>query len=104
MPGPDRNEPHSTDAPASGPPRPDQPTGNPTLTDAEQRRVASRRHSLAKTVSWRVTATIDTFIISYFVTGSFTWASSIASLEVLTKMGLYYLHERAWARVRWGHH
>ncbi|MEQ8816473.1 MAG: DUF2061 domain-containing protein [Thalassobaculum sp.] len=62
----------------------------------------SRRHSLAKTVSWRVTATIDTFIISFFVTGSFAWASSIASLEVLTKMGLYYLHERAWARVDWG--
>lgn len=62
----------------------------------------SRRHSLAKTVSWRVTATIDTFIISFFVTGSFAWAGSIAGLEVLTKMGLYYLHERAWARVHWG--
>lgn len=67
-----------------------------------QRGGLSRRHSLAKTVSWRVTATIDTFIISYFVTGSFTWAGSIAGLEVLTKMGLYYLHERAWARVHWG--
>ena len=67
-----------------------------------RRAVMSRRHSLAKTVSWRVTATIDTFIISFFVTGSFTWASSIAGLEVLTKMGLYYLHERAWARVQWG--
>lgn len=63
----------------------------------------SRRHSLAKTVSWRVTATIDTFIISFFVTGSFAWAGSIAGLEVLTKMGLYYLHERAWARIQWGH-
>ena len=69
---------------------------------ARRRAGLSRRHSLAKTVSWRVTATIDTFIISYFVTGSFAWASSIASLEVLTKMGLYYLHERAWARVNWG--
>ncbi len=69
-----------------------------------RRRTASRRHSLVKTVSWRVTATIDTFIISFFVTGSFAWASSIASLEVLTKMGLYYLHERAWSRVTWGSH
>lgn len=69
-----------------------------------RRRTASRRHSLVKTVSWRVTATIDTFIISFFVTGSFAWASSIASLEVMTKMGLYYLHERAWARVSWGSH
>ena len=81
------------------------------ITPSEGRRGATapppgtrttHRHSLAKTVSWRVTATIDTFIISFFVTGSFTWASSIAGLEVLTKMGLYYLHERAWARVQWG--
>ena len=66
------------------------------------RAAMSRRHSLAKTVSWRVTATIDTFIISFFVSGRFAWASSIASLEVLTKMGLYYVHDRAGSRVDWG--
>jgi uncharacterized membrane protein len=79
-------------------------TGPEAVAAASARRTASRRHSLAKTVSWRVTATIDTFIISFFVTGSFAWAGSIASLEVLTKMGLYYMHERAWSRVQWGHH
>jgi len=58
--------------------------------------------SLAKTLTWRVAATTDTFILSFLVTGSFVWASSIASLEVLTKMGLYYLHERVWAHINWG--
>ena len=87
----------------AGPEDRTQAPGDRTAVPPEASRGAmSRRHSLAKTVSWRVTATIDTFIISFFVTGSFAWAGSIASLEVMTKMGLYYLHERAWARVDWG--
>ena len=55
--------------------------------------------TIYKTISWRIIATTDTFIISYFVTGYFTWATIIASSEVFTKMGLYYVHERGWARI-----
>lgn len=62
----------------------------------------TRARSLAKTVSWRATATIDTLIISYLVTGSVLFAGSIASFEVITKMAIYYFHERAWSRVSWG--
>jgi len=62
----------------------------------------SRRRSLAKTLTWRVTATTDTFLISLLITGSFAWATSIASIEVLTKMFPYYGHERVWARLGWG--
>ena len=62
----------------------------------------SRKRSLAKTLTWRVTATFDTFLISLFITGSIAWASSIASIEVLTKMFLYYGHERLWDRFGWG--
>lgn len=62
----------------------------------------SRRRSLAKTLSWRLTATIDTLLISYLVTGSLVLAGSIASFEVVTKMVIYYFHERAWSRVAWG--
>ena len=56
--------------------------------------------SVYKTISWRVIATTDTFIISYFVTGYFAWATAIASVEVFTKMFLYYFHERAWLKVK----
>lgn len=56
--------------------------------------------SLIKTLTWRVIATTDTFLISWLLTGSLVVGTSIASLEVLTKMGLYYLHEKAW--FRWG--
>ena len=61
-----------------------------------------RRRSWAKTLTWRVTATLDTFVISYLVTDSLAWAGSIAGVEVVTKVGFYYLHERAWEQSSWG--
>ena len=64
--------------------------------------VPSAAHSLAKTLSWRAFATLDTFLISFLVTGSVGFAGSIASFEVLTKMLFYYVHERLWARIPWG--
>jgi uncharacterized membrane protein len=58
--------------------------------------------SLAKAVSWRVTGTIDTFLISWVITGQALLASGIALTEIMTKIGLYWMHERIWARVKWG--
>jgi uncharacterized membrane protein len=63
---------------------------------------ATQGRSLAKTVSWRILGSIDTFLVGWFVTGNLTFAGSIATLEILTKMVLYYFHERAWAFVSWG--
>lgn len=62
-------------------------------------RVRSHLGSIAKAVSWRFTAGIDTFIISYLVTGSLKGAGSIALLELFTKIGLFWAHERAWLRI-----
>ena len=58
--------------------------------------------SLLKAVTWRVLGSIDTFVLSWLFTGSAKAAGAIASTEMLTKMVLYYLHERAWSSVRWG--
>lgn len=58
--------------------------------------------SIMKAVSWRMVGTIDTFVISFFVTGKVSLAGSIAAVEVVTKIMIYYLHERAWAVVPWG--
>ena len=58
--------------------------------------------SVWKTVSWRILATIDTVIISYLVTGSLKMAASIGSIEVVTKVFLYYYHERAWNKISFG--
>lgn len=62
----------------------------------------SHTRSVAKAVSWRITGTLDTFIISWFITGTWTLAGAIALTEIVTKVGLYWLHERAWNRVNWG--
>jgi uncharacterized membrane protein len=62
----------------------------------------TQARSLAKTFTWRGLASIDTFLIGLLLTGNVTIAGSLATLEVLTKLILYYLHERAWARVVWG--
>ena len=73
----------------------------------------SHTRSLLKAVSWRCVGTADTFLVSFFVL-SFTGATggdkshaaqisgSIAAVEVLTKVVLFYLHERAWLRFRIG--
>jgi len=58
--------------------------------------------SLAKAVSWRVTGTIDTFLISWLVTGQLLLASGIALTEVITKIFLFWAHERVWNKVKWG--
>jgi uncharacterized membrane protein len=58
--------------------------------------------SVLKAVSWRTLGTLDTFAISWFMTGRVAIASSIAGLEIITKIAWYYLHERLWAAVSWG--
>jgi uncharacterized membrane protein len=58
--------------------------------------------SILKAVSWRTLGTVDTFAISWFMTGRVEIAGSIALLEVGTKIAWYYLHERVWAAVGWG--
>lgn len=62
----------------------------------------SHLRSLIKAVSWRLVGSLDTFMLSLLVTGSAKYAVSIATAEALTKIVLYYLHERAWRLVRWG--
>ena len=58
--------------------------------------------SVVKTISWRTVGTLDTIIVSYFVTGNLVMAASIGSIEVITKMTLYYFHERVWNRLKFG--
>ncbi len=55
--------------------------------------------SLLKSVSWRIVGTLDTMVISFFITGRISLALSIGSVEVITKTILYYFHERLWAHI-----
>lgn len=58
--------------------------------------------SLAKAISWRTLGSVDTFLLSWLFTSSMKAAGAIALSEVITKMVLYYLHERAWSAIGWG--
>lgn len=66
--------------------------------------LSNDRHvkSIIKSISWRVVGTIDTIMISWILTGKITTAVSIGSVEVFSKISLYYLHERMWNFIRWG--
>ena len=68
---------------------------------------SSKKRSLVKALTWRVTATADTFLISYLVIlksdfSVFETAGLIAALEVITKVTIYYFHERIWNSLSWG--
>lgn len=58
--------------------------------------------SLVKAISWRVTGTLDTILITYLVTGRAKWAFSIGLVELFTKVFLYFVHERVWDRLAFG--
>ena len=58
--------------------------------------------SIVKAISWRMTGTLDTIMISWIITRKLNLAFMIGSIEVFTKMILYYFHERLWQRVKIG--
>jgi len=64
--------------------------------------IENKSRSIGKSISWRILASCDTILISYLITGSIAIAASIGSIEVLTKMFLYYFHERVWDRISFG--
>ncbi len=60
------------------------------------------KRSLAKTISWRVIGTLDTLVLSWIIVGEVKTAAAIASVEFVSKMILYFFHERAWNKIKWG--
>ncbi len=60
------------------------------------------KRSIVKSISWRIIGTLDTIIISWIITGTLTLAFSIGFVELMSKMVLYFFHERIWNRIQWG--
>jgi uncharacterized membrane protein len=82
------------------------------LTFTSKERHFSKTRSIKKAISWRITGTIDTIVLSFLVL-TFSGqgdikippiytASTIGLAELFTKMILYYFHDRIWLRVKWG--
>jgi uncharacterized membrane protein len=56
--------------------------------------------SLVKGFTWRIIATMTTVSIAWMVTGEVATAFQIGFVEFFAKIGIYYVHERIWAKVR----
>ena len=62
----------------------------------------SHKRTVAKTISWRIIATITTALLVYIFTGNFKIAVVVGALEAVLKLLFYYLHERGWSHIAWG--
>lgn len=59
----------------------------------------SHKRHIAKAITWRIIGTVDTILISWVISGNPLTGLKIGLAEVVTKMILYYLHERAWFKI-----
>lgn len=62
----------------------------------------SRKRHIAKTITWRVVGTMDTMLLAWFISGDPMIGLQVGAAEVVTKMILYYFHERAWYKLDYG--
>ena len=75
--------------------------GKKEISISNGNKISEDKHSRSfiKGISWRIVGTLDTIVISFFVTGDYSKAFKIGFTEVFTKMILFYFHERLWLKV-----
>ncbi len=61
----------------------------------------SHKTHLIKTITWRCLGTCDTIVLSWLISGSWQLGLQLGGIEIITKMVLYYMHERIWFRIKW---
>lgn len=71
-------------------------------TFEEDKKSEKAFRSIVKAISWRMVGTLDTLIVSFFITQKISLATTIASVDFVTKIILYFFHERIWNAVKWG--
>ena len=60
-----------------------------------------QKRTIVKTLTWRVTASLTTFVIAWVLTGDLLIGAAIGSIEAIAKIFLYYFHERIWNNIIW---
>ena len=65
-------------------------------------RANSHARHIVKAITWRILGTLDTILLSWIITGNALTGLKIGFAELITKMILYYLHERAWYKIDFG--
>lgn len=64
----------------------------------------AKKRSLAKTLTYRIICTTETFVVTWVITGEMWVASSVAIILFFSKLITFYLHERLWEKFKWGKH
>jgi len=64
--------------------------------------MVKRKRHIAKTFTWRIVGTIDTMLLGWLISGNPLIGLKIGLLELITKMVLYYFHERIWYKSKFG--
>lgn len=64
--------------------------------------IENRKKHIFKTISWRIIGTLDTLLLSWLITGQLKLGLLLSGFEIITKMALYYMHERVWFASNWG--
>jgi uncharacterized membrane protein len=67
----------------------------------EKSKVNYKRH-IAKTITWRIVGTLDTIVLAWIITGNPIIGIKIGGVEIMSKMILYYAHERVWYKSKYG--
>lgn len=62
----------------------------------------SHKRHIAKTITWRIVGTMDTMLLAWIISGDPLIGLKVGLTEVVTKMLLYYFHERVWYRINYG--
>ena len=71
--------------------------------DVEYRPVSDTKlRSISKTISWRSTGTLCTFMVSWLILGDLTTSGTIAIIQLTFNTVVFYIHERIWNFVKWG--
>ena len=63
---------------------------------------SSKIRHLLKTITWRIIGTLDTIILGWIISGEAVIGITVGGFELITKMILYYLHERIWYKTTFG--
>jgi uncharacterized membrane protein len=64
--------------------------------------VNSNKRHLIKTFSWRVIGTLDTILLGWLITGNPFTGLKIGGVETVSKMLLYFGHEKLWYKINYG--
>jgi len=58
--------------------------------------------SVAKAISWRIVATLTTIFLVFAFTGNLVISGGVGLTELITKIVIYYVHERVWNAIGFG--